>query len=836
MEPAGNVPRSFQQHQQQLQAQFPHSQVIARGAPTNLPQVRPVVPLHGANGAVALGAPRVAPGAQGAQGAQVLRAPATVAARHPAPHAPTSHVGAPSAPSAPSVRPERRLVARVEATVKSAPRNLRFADGPEDGPSPGSPDRQAPKSALRKSEAPAVPAAPASSGCTALAPYRRNAAAPNGAGASGPSAPSAPRARRRSLPEPELLVVKFLYLSRLPAAGWLQGPAQYQLSLHVGEDARNDPPPRPGVHSTPSVPAGPPQAVPPEEAALKEQIAKAVEAMADAKSIGSECRFRSARIAVRLSEAGPGPAAGGPVYFRVDAWSTPISSGLFGSSPAPALFARAFVPLVDVKYHRRACTWPMINAAGEDVAFLTCEFSFARIPAAVQDLHCESATANEVALAWHPPPNEDRVVPLKGYRVDSRLVGRGHRGESGGFHAVPGTSWQHAGDVDAHAPRFLVQGLKPDTVYLLRVCAVNEVGLSEPEEVEVRSGPCAPSACGSLRLAGCHGPVLAVEWDAPMYDGGASLVAYRIWVRPFSATDADPNEWLEVGHVKHNATGLQRAEIHTEDLDPSIGRYLCRVAAINGAGEVGPGTPDAVALTLPNPCAVSRPTPASAPRALADAQGSNMWSANGNLYTMTINEPGKRKVTVPLFQDGAMGSDGLDFFGAMGPRSLGSGSDASRDLALPEHLEATAWPPADLERRRWHHEDAFGGFGGGYEDLPHQLVPFKAPAGRESDRFQKEDLLRAMLEEKQGLLESSLQAFQELSEHLDSLCQVAPNSPETQQLRLRHEEAEIEAAGYQAEVAVLSQKLNEQLEAMNAPAMYHTDDNVASLLYGTPPR
>ncbi len=29
--------------------------------------------------------------------------------------------------------------------------------------------------------------------------------------------------------------------------------------------------------------------------------------------------------------------------------------------------------------------------------------------------------------------------------------------------------------------------------------------------------------------------------------------------------------------------------------------YLCRVAAINAAGEVGPATPDAVSLTLPPP-------------------------------------------------------------------------------------------------------------------------------------------------------------------------------------------------------------------------------------------
>ena len=55
----------------------------------------------------------------------------------------------------------------------------------------------------------------------------------------------------------------------------------------------------------------------------------------------------------------------------------------------------------------------------------------------------------------------------------------------------------------------------------------------------MKTGPCAPAGCGVPRLAGCAGPVLSVEWDSPIYDGGAELVAYRVWVRPFSATDAD---------------------------------------------------------------------------------------------------------------------------------------------------------------------------------------------------------------------------------------------------------------------------------------------------------
>ena len=316
--------------------------------------------------------------------------------------------------------------------------------------------------------------------------------------------------------------------------------------------------------------------MPPEEAQLKQRIASAVEAMernasglsGSGRASSTECRFK-ARVTVRLSEAGPGPAAGGPVYFRIDAWSL-CASSLFGRPSQPELFARAFVPINDSKYHRRACTWPMIDAAGNDVAYVTCEFSFARIPSPVQDLHVD-VMANDVRLAWLPPANEDKAVPLKGYRVDSRLLGRGKR-PSGGA-----STWLHAGDVEAREARensFLASGLKPDSLYIFRVCAVNEVGLGEPEELEVQTGPCAPAGCGQPRLAGCSGPVLAVEWDPPMYDGGANLVAYRLWVRPFSVTDADPHEWLEIGHVKHIADSVQRAEIHTEEFDQRIGRRL----------------------------------------------------------------------------------------------------------------------------------------------------------------------------------------------------------------------------------------------------------------------
>lgn len=182
-----------------------------------------------------------------------------------------ARVGAPSAPAALGLHEHVQAVQAVltapgpapvtpATPAQAQPRTLRFADEPSRPPirPPVQPPQAvqpqavqcaaqaAPKSLLRRSTA-SVASEEAPVSCNALAPYSRDArSCPNGQA----------NRRRKSLPEPELLVVKFLYLSRLPAASWLQTPSQYQLSLHVGEDARNDPPGRPGVYSTPSVQLG----------------------------------------------------------------------------------------------------------------------------------------------------------------------------------------------------------------------------------------------------------------------------------------------------------------------------------------------------------------------------------------------------------------------------------------------------------------------------------------------------------------------------------------------------------------------------------------------------
>jgi len=344
------------------------------------------------------------------------------------------------------------------------------------------------------------------------------------------------------------------------------------------------------------------------------------------------------------------------------------------------------------------------------------------------------------------------------------------------------------------------------------------------------------------RLAGCSGPVLAVEWDPPLDDGGVGVVAYRVWVRPYSVSEADGAEWTEVGQVRHVEGCVQRAEIHTEDLHPGISRYLCAVAAVNDAGEVGPRTSDSASLPLPNPCAVCGPTPHTA---LGDLPA----PADGG-PTMTLLEPGKRPLRVPILAHGA-GSFQQEVHFEPGASQPGIGAAALAAYGRPAAAGGPLGPcdgmPAGVQPAYSGFPDPQHGWGGGglrgealgppgYADAPYGgsyvaaasfheypggghagagaainasgfaspgcgggvLSPSTQPSQEEVDR----DIIAARLEEMRGKLDASLARYQEAGHQLQ-------RSPDSEWLVQSHEEAEIEAAGYQAEVAVLAQHLQD---------------------------
>jgi len=418
--------------------------------------------------------------------------------------------------------------------------------------------------------------------------------------------------------EPAIMVIEFAYLSELPAPGFLQQLGDkpgYLLDVHVGMAARADPPSKPGPRAIAAVQPQVPGGYNPEEEILHAQVQQRVKELLTANGVDEktqqvpklECRYHI-RVPVRLSDCGPGPGKGGPPYFRVDVWTEarlPLQR-----QPQRNLFGRVFVPINDPQLQRRFCTWPVVDNAGKEVAYLTCDYSFGHVPVQVEGLKVDEVTSTKAVLSWKPPRWSDERLPILGYRVEAKALHRRQSFESGS--SLP-AAWELVANVEMRGPlRATAASLRGDTRYSFRVFAVNEAGAGEPAEVDATTSPTAPSVCGPPRLGVCTGSVLTVEWEPPKDDGGMPIVSYWVMIRPSDA-NAGPADWSDVGAVKPKEGRVQRADIHCDRLNASVAEYVCSVAAENAAGQYGPPTPDAALLRLPNPCGSQGVAGAAAP-------------------------------------------------------------------------------------------------------------------------------------------------------------------------------------------------------------------------------
>ncbi|CAH0700767.1 unnamed protein product [Spodoptera exigua] len=123
------------------------------------------------------------------------------------------------------------------------------------------------------------------------------------------------------------------------------------------------------------------------------------------------------------------------------------------------------------------------------------------------------ATADSLRLHWRPPAAHGAIV-LR-YRVE---VG------------------DAAFDTDGPAPERLVQGLEPDTVYRVRVAALNELGLGEwSDEARASTRP-RPPAPPALRCVQAQHNYVRLEWPAAPGDGAQ----YCVEMRSLDARDFRP--------------------------------------------------------------------------------------------------------------------------------------------------------------------------------------------------------------------------------------------------------------------------------------------------------
>lgn len=374
-----------------------------------------------------------------------------------------------------------------------------------------------------------------------------------------------------------LLTLHFLGLGGLPGAGWLERPPGYELIVQAGGTGKR-------VH--PRIPA-PPPGVP----GGGEDV--------DLNALMPDCK-EILRIDERLSMRLPEPAP----FLQVDVWEERLGLLDFSSkAPAKKLLGQCYVPL-DPKFSRRPCTWSIVSHSDKersplDVGFLTCKFGLATSPMPVRNLRVvEGAiTSSEICLAWDVPVS-DGGMPLRGYRIEACSALRGSAAGLGCMQETPRT----ASAPPAAQPSVTMRNLRGNTSYAFRVWATSEAGPGPSAEVLARTGPVAPGVCGLPRALGADtlqdDAPLYVEWSPPADTGGATVVAYRLWLRPIfqdSLGNFYPADgWIDLGLFEHkgNQLEMQRAPIQRDAL-PACSGCVCSVAALNAAGHTGASTHEA---------------------------------------------------------------------------------------------------------------------------------------------------------------------------------------------------------------------------------------------------
>eukprot|EP00435_Cladocopium_sp_Y103_P056942 s1999_g19.t1 len=117
-------------------------------------------------------------------------------------------------------------------------------------------------------------------------------------------------------------------------------------------------------------------------------------------------------------------------------------------------------------------------------------------------------------------------------------------------------------------PSVTLTNLSGNTVYIIRVWAVNEAGAGPAAEVMGQTGAVSPGLCGTARAA-TEGEeqALVLEWEPPSDNGGADLVAYRVWLRPVFQDGLGgffpASNYIDLGLFEHvgEATATQKAPV-----------------------------------------------------------------------------------------------------------------------------------------------------------------------------------------------------------------------------------------------------------------------------------
>lgn len=291
-------------------------------------------------------------------------------------------------------------------------------------------------------------------------------------------------------------------------------------------------------------------------------------------------------------------------FFQVDVYEERVGVLELRKGSKKHLLGQCFVPL-ELQFNRRPCTWSIVKR-GEgktmvDVGYFICKFGLATTPGPVRNLRMgEGVTSTEVLLQWDPIESESSVA-LRGYHAEAQDISVDELTASPRRLADASRTAQ---TMPSPKPSLKLRNLHGNTAYRFRVWAVGEAGAGPFMEIMGRTGPVAPGVCGlpGLHLANGH-EEFQVEWTPPLEDGGAHVVAYRVWLRMLlagSRGDVFPAEGtVDLGLFEHSGdfAATQVAPIRIDALPDGVG-CLCSVAALNAAGLTGPATSEVPVVTF----------------------------------------------------------------------------------------------------------------------------------------------------------------------------------------------------------------------------------------------
>ncbi|KAF8564968.1 hypothetical protein P879_07292, partial [Paragonimus westermani] len=188
-------------------------------------------------------------------------------------------------------------------------------------------------------------------------------------------------------------------------------------------------------------------------------------------------------------------------------------------------------------------------------------------------------------VVWERPPN-DGGSKLTGYVVQQRVVA-----SSEGAIAIRDTDWKTVGQVGPYEDRLRLRGCVPNVTYSFRVAAQNDIGTSDPTEIDIpyhfKSLTDVPSSPIHVTAERTSPRDATVSWGEPRELGGDVLQGYLVELRE----SAEPATSV-VSQWTHASTSLIRTgtTFHVTDLHPNMFVQF-RVRARNPVGFSEPSGP-----------------------------------------------------------------------------------------------------------------------------------------------------------------------------------------------------------------------------------------------------